>query len=1144
MAANDYERLIAHLDAFIRKYYTNRLLRGVLLLLICLLAFILTVSVGEYFLYMPVWLRVLLVSVFIGAGLFALIAWVIIPAMKMARMGKTLSHEQAAVIVGKYFPEISDKLLNILQLKKSPDAGASIALAEASIQQKAQQLSVIPFTQAVDLSRNKKYLPYLLPVLLAGIFILVAAPNIFRDASERLLQPTKTFEKPAPFRFVIQSRPLQAIRNQDFSLRVLVEGDALPASMSVVLNDENIPMSSPELHTFLYTFRNVTEPVSFRLEAAGFYSQTYTLAVVQKPVLKSFKVQIDYPDYTGIKDEERSSLGDMTLPAGTFVQWAFTADYTDDAAIRFGDAPPLPVPGNASLFGFRTRFIHDTAYTLLLRNKTSSYIDSYQYHVRVIPDQYPVVQLQEFRDTVTGRQILLTGTAGDDYGIARVLFRYEISDGNNHPKSSKSIPIPASPGVLTPVQYYFDIASLDLQPGQKLSYYIEAWDNDGVSGSKSSRSETMTYSMYEPGQVDSVINANAQQISAGMNNSTAQTRQLQEEYKDMQKRMLQGNNMEWEQQQLLQQLMQKQTDLQQQMEQVKKRFEEQVEQSKQKQFSEDIREKQQALKEQLDQLIDKELQEQMKKLEELMQKLNKDQAFKTMQQLEQENKLFNMDMQRMQELMKQLEMQMRLEDMANKMEKLAEDQLGLKDRTEQGKEDNTALTKEQEQLKEQLDKAMQQDMKDLKQLNDKMQQQQQQGMEDVQQHGKDAQQEMQESKDALQQDQKKKSQQSQSKAAQNMQQMADMMRKQAAGMDIQQIEMDIRAVRQILTNLMRLSFTQEQLMGTVQQTSPSQPQYLDNQKEQKQLHRHSQMIRDSLFVLSKRLFRLSAAVNRETDGLEKNMGNALTALEHRRINDAVTRQQYVMTHTNNLALMLNEMLSNLMQMQSNAQQQSGGNGSCSSPGGQKPKPGAGQQLKDVITGQQNLGNAMQQMQQSRQKGQQQPGGGQEGTGEGDSKGNKSGKQGNPAEGEYGDAEQLARMAQQQGALRRQLQELNSLLNSKGAATSKELQELLDRMDRNETDLVNRRFTNEMLHRQREILTRLLETEKSLREQEEDDKRSSHTAKEVSRPVPPELQQKLRQQQQLLELYHTAPPQLKPYYKSMVESYYRLIGSSK
>src|SRR5690606_22249031 len=105
--------------------------------------------------------------------------------------------------------------------------------------------------------------------------------------------------------------------------------------------------------------------------------------------------------------------------------------------------------------------------------------------------------------------------------------------------------------------------------------------------------------------------------------------------------------------------------------------------------------------------------------------------------------------------------------------------------------------------------------------------------------------------------------------------------------------------------------------------------------------------------------------------LEKNMGAAVDALENRRTTDAMTRQQYVMTHTNNLALMLNELLANLMSMQSQAQNPSAG--SCNKPGGKMPKPGPGKQLSDIITKQKQLGNAMQQMKDAKQKRGQQPG---------------------------------------------------------------------------------------------------------------------------------------------------------------------------
>lgn len=1131
---NHYDWLIAKLDAFIRRYYANQLLRGSLILLICLLFYILTVSVSEYYLYMPAWLRVSLVSGFALAGTVALLVWVIRPAFKMARLGRVISHEQAALIVGRHFPEISDKLLNILQLKKQASEAVSRELVEASIDQKAAQISVVPITAAVDFSKNKRLLPFLLPLVVLAVVIMLFSPSIFIDASERLLQPTKTFEKPAPFTFNVKSLPLKAIRNADFVLQVSVAGSTLPDDMVLEVGGEQLKMQSAGKHEFQYIFRNVTEPVNFRLFAAGFYSQTYSLQVAQKPILKAFRMQLDYPDYTGKQDEERNSLGDMTLPAGTQVRWGFVAEHTDEASIRFGEGTPLRMPKSATMFGHSARFLNDTSYTILLRNNESAITDQYRYNVQVIQDQYPIIQLQEYRDTVTGKQILLNGTAGDDYGISRVLFHYEVTDERNQPVVSKSIPLKATAGVLTTFQHYFDVQMLGLLPGQKITYYIEAWDNDGVSGSKASRSEVMSYAMFNAAQLDSAIHANAEQINAGLSNSAQQTKKMQTELKEMQSKMLQSDKLDWEQQQSLQDLAQRQQQMMQQLENTKKRFEEQIQQSRQKEYSEDVREKQDELKNQLDNLMNNELKEQMKKLQELMAKLNKENAFQTMKQLEQENKLFNMDLERMKELMKNLEMQMRLEDLANKMEKLAQEQLDLKKETDQGKKDNDALSKAQEGLEKELEKAMKDEMKEVKELNDQMKQQQ--DLSNAQKKAGDAQKNMQQSQQQLNQNQKSKASQQQDKAAQNLQEMASALRSAAGGMEMQQIEMDIKAVRQLLTNLMRLSFDQEQLMKKVQVTATSSHAFIANQHEQSRLHTNSKMIRDSLFSLSKRLFKLSATVNKETTEIEKNMQYAKESLEARRISDALSRQQFVMTRTNNLALMLNEMLSSLMQMQSQAmkgQQQ----GSCQKPGGSNPKPGAGQQLSDIITKQQKLGDAMQQMQQGRKPGQDGKSPGQQ------KQGGKPGSEGGDG-GEYGDSEQIARMAQQQAAIRRQLQELQSLLNSQGMGNAKELKEIQEEMDKTETDLVNKRLSSELLMRQKEILTRLLESEKALREQEQDDKRSSKNPQDIARPVPPELQRFINDRQNLFELYKTAPPELKPYYRTMVEQYYKMIGNSR
>ena len=125
-----------------------------------------------------------------------------------------------------------------------------------------------------------------------------------------------------------------------------------------------------------------------------------------------------------------------------------------------------------------------------------------------------------------------------------------------------------------------------------------------------------------------------------------------------------------------------------------------------------------------------------------------------------------------------------------------------------------------------------------------------------------------------------------------------------------------------------------------------------------------------------------------------------------------------------------------------------------------------------------------------------------------------------------------------------VQALQSLLNSKGMGNARELRDIQEKMDRTETDLVNRKLSNELLLRQKEILTRLLETEKALREQEQDDKRSSKNPEDMARPVPPELQRYIKDRQNLLEFYKTVPPQLRPYYRTMVEQYYQMIRNAR
>ena len=134
---------------------------------------------------------------------------------------------------------------------------------------------------------------------------------------------------------------------------------------------------------------------------------------------------------------------------------------------------------------------------------------------------------------------------------------------------------------------------------------------------------------------------------------------------------------------------------------------------------------------------------------------------------------------------------------------------------------------------------------------------------------------------------------------------------------------------------------------------------------------------------------------------------------------------------------------------------------------------------------------------------------------------------------------MAKIAAQQSALRKQLNDINNQLRKDGKSNPN-LTKIQSDMDRNETDIVNRRITNDLLSRQSEILNRLLEAKDALRQQEQGEERESNSAKDMTREIPQQLKDILKSKQSVIDYYKTVPAELKPYYKQLVEDYFKLV----
>src|SRR5690606_5959046 len=99
-----------------------------------------------------------------------------------------------------------------------------------------------------------------------------------------------------------------------------------------------------------------------------------------------------------------------------------------------------------------------------------------------------------------------------------------------------------------------------------------------------------------------------------------------------------------------------------------------------------------------------------------------------------------------------------------------------------------------------------------------------------------------------------------------------------------------------------------------------------------------------------------------------------------------------------------------------------------------------------------------------------------------------------------------------------------------------------KMEQTETDLVNKQLTDQLIKRQQEILTRLLESEKSMREQDLDEERKGEAAKDYDKEIPKAFEEYLRLKEKEVELLKTVPPKLYPYYKKEVSEYFKRMGN--
>jgi len=1105
------------LENFIRKYYKNQIIKGLIYSVSLILGAYLIVTVSEYFCNFGKGIRTFFFYALIGGSLIILGKYILIPLTKLLKIRQSLSYEQASEIVGNHFPDVKDKLLNTLQLAEQQGDSSILSseLLEASINQRTEQLKPVPFTSAVSFKENRKYLKWALIPLSVFAVLLFGAPSLITESTDRIVRHNEEIIY-APYDFIIKNSQLQVPENKDFELELSVALNrtakgGVPDKVYIIKGDQRFRLNKEGKTNFFYTFNNVQRNIPFRFEANSIISEEYTLEALPVPGFTDFSVYIDYPAYTGLKDELISNSGDMTVPQGSRLQWKINTKNTSNVSLQMDTEKKRLEQSGENSFEYTHLALQNSSYTFKSDNETHIEGDSMRYSISVIKDLYPEITVDEKIDSLSKKNLFFTGEVSDDYGFKTLTFNYSFAKTADSLKTTDkvtSINLPVAKNQTADGFFHqWNLEELNLLPGEELNYYFKIWDNDGVNGSKSAKSRPAILKIPSLDEIENKKEEQNEEIKDEMQDALDDAKKIQKDLDELRKELLQKEEMNWQDEKKLEEILKRQKELQNKVDNIQKKNEQKNQQESEfKPPNESLLEKQEQLEKMFDEIMTDEMKELYEEIQKMMEKLDKEEIQEQLEEMSMSNEDMEKELDRAMEQFKQLEWELKMEDTIEKLEELAIKQKELAEETKKGEKPLEELKEKQDKLNEEFEE-LKEDLEELEKMNEELENPN--SMMDTEEEEQSIEEQMEESSEQLEQEKNDKAGESQEGAAEQMEAMAQQMEQMMAAEEEESAEEDMDALRVLLENIIQLSFDQEDLMGDVKTTSKDDPKYVKHGQTQRKFKDDARIIEDSLFALSKRIVQLEAIVNREINLVNENMLKSIDFIADRQTDQVTTRQQYTVTSLNNLALLLEEVLK---QMQEQQAQSMPGTGNCEKPGGMGKKPSASQMKKM----QEGMKGQMEKMKKQLEK---------------------EGNEGKPGKKPGEMSKSLAQSAAKQAAIRREIEKMGNKLNEDGSGNGNELKKIAKEMEQLEKDIVNRKIDQNTLKRQQDIVTRLLKHENAERQREQDNKRKSNESTNPPVSAPSDYNKYLEEREREIEMLKTTPPSLKPYYKEKVNEYF-------
>lgn len=1035
------------------------------------------------------------------SALFATIATAVIIAFIRFNESKSTSGvKKYARSIGSYFPDIKDNLLNAIQIysyANRKDHIFSSDLVRGSIQQVNDIIQPYDFRKVISFKQLTKNFLIAAVSIVLFIILLFSIPG-FLQASGRLIDYNYTFvENTLGIAYDVKPGNIEIPKgesvevyskinftDQNYTTESIKLFTKTVTSDGLEISSSNEDITSSIRNEFKSVIKNINSNTIYWFEYKGIKSSSYTISITSRPVIKTTKITVYPPAYTKLPSREVSGSEIVAIAGSNIYVTVESSDNLANSYLQFSWGNNLKIESaDKTATGTFAASSNGTFKILLENDKGLTNNNAPEYTMRIIPDEYPKISIVEPGNGVSvqgTKEILVRSRITDDFGFTKMRMGYKISKTSfgSPDKDYRYMDIPLKNTDATGVEvpYQWNLSSLNLGTDDEVEYFVEVYDNDGISGPKMTRSEirTLVYPSLEA--LMEKTEKTKEDIEKSLNDAYKDAMELKKELDELKEKMetnpeelgLNDQKKNEEMQQKIDNIQNQFTDTQQKLQELMNDLQ------NNNQISKEALEKYMELQKLFQKIDSKELRDMLQKLQESLKNFNRQQMQDAMKNFKFDEEAFRKSLEKTMELLNKILNEQKFGELTQKLDDITKKQDELKNETEKTDKNDQQKMNEESKKQDDIKKDLQDFQKQTKELsenmkktdkNDQLSKELEKLLNEMMK--KQLEQKMNKSSESLQQGKQSESMKQQKELSQDLnslnQQMQDL------------LESMINAENQKLQAKMQEFLNRLQEMSKKEQELKEQSEELNKDSESKEFEenmREQEKLKNQLSQLIDEMMSMAQEMGM-TPMLSKNLGDAYNDMDNaseklgKKDSKSATQSQA------DAKANLDKAIERMQQMCQNGQ----------SGKGNKPSSSLQQlmqQLQQMIQRQQGLNQKMQGLQQN-------------------------GNQGNMSQEQMAEMQKLA---MEQETIKKNLQQLNEEFKKEQDKEGKKLLGNLDEVQKDMMeiirDLQNNNITPETRKRQEKILSRMLDFQLSAREKDFEQKRESRPGKNFERTSPNEI----------------------------------------